>query len=380
MFRDCWATMGSAVTGELNVLLVGLGHMGMSHALAYERLPGYRLAGLCARGIASRDDLPERWAQIPHFTDYHEALAALSPDVVAVCTWPNTHAEYAIAAFKAGAHVFLEKPISQTVEEAEQVVAAAKAANRKLLVGISPPHSPMWIKLAEVTKALGKPLVMRMNLNQQSIGPAWNWHKDLMASSSPVVDCGVHYVDFMCAVTGSRPIRVHAIGARLSDEIAADMYNYGQLQVVFEDGSVGWYEAGWGPMMSQTAFIVKDFMGPKGAVSVIAPDIVEPTPAGATSAISSDIHTHSKIRPLRLHRSEIGPDNSLVHGDEDIDIPERLDHTQLCERKQAFLLDAIVNDRDLSDHMRRAVDSMRIVMAADESIRTGRVVEFGSRQ
>lgn len=361
---------------KLRVLVVGLGHMGMSHAHAYERLDGYELAGLCARGIAKRDDLPAAWADVPRFADYRQALTAVQPDVVAICTWPNTHAEYAIAAFEAGAHVFLEKPIAQTVEEAEQVVAAARRANRKLLVGLSPPHSPMWIRLEEKARSLGKPLVMRMNLNQQSIGPAWNWHKDLMASASPIVDCGVHYVDFMCAITGARPIRVHAIGARLSDEIAPDMYNYGQLQVVFDDGSVGWYEAGWGPMMSQTAFIVKDIMGPKGAVSVLSPEIVDPTPAGATTAISSDIHTHSKIRPLRLHHAEIGPGNSLLRGDEDIEIAERLDHTQLCERKQTYLLNAILNDTDMSEHMRRAVDSMRIVLAADESIRTGRVVEL----
>ncbi len=63
-------------------------------------------------------------------------------------------------------------------------------------------------------------------------------------------------------------MRVHALGARLSDEIAPSMYNYGCLQVVFDDGSVGWYEAGWGPMMSETAFFVKDMIGPKGAVSI----------------------------------------------------------------------------------------------------------------
>ncbi|GEO15382.1 Gfo/Idh/MocA family protein [Microvirga aerophila] len=361
---------------KLRVLVVGLGHMGMSHAQAYDRVDGYELAGLCARSIASRSDLPPEWDRIPRFSDYREALAAVAPDVVAVCTWPNTHAEYAIAAFEAGAHVFLEKPIAQTVEEAELVVAAAKQAGRKLLVGLSPPHSPMWIKLEEKAKSLGKPLVMRMNLNQQSIGPAWNWHKDLMHSASPIVDCGVHYVDFMCAITGSRPVRVHAMGARLSDEIAPDMYNYGQLQVIFDDGSVGWYEAGWGPMMSQTAFIVKDIIGPKGSVSVLAPDIVEPTLAGATAATSSEIHTHSKIRPLRLHHAEVGPGNSLVHSDEDIEITERLDHTQLCERKQTYLLNAIRHDTDMSDHMRRAVDSIRIVLAADESIRSKRVVEL----
>ncbi|MGK0495157.1 MAG: hypothetical protein ACJAU2_001542 [Maribacter sp.] len=47
----------------------------------------------------------------------------------------------------------------------------------------------------------------------------------------------------MCLITQSVPISVGAIGDRLSDEIDATMYNYGQLQVRFEDGSVGWYEA-----------------------------------------------------------------------------------------------------------------------------------------
>jgi predicted dehydrogenase len=362
------------MAGRLRVLVVGLGHMGVSHAKAYDQLDGYELAGLCARSIATRSDLPPEWASIPRYADYHEALAELRPDVVAVCTWPNTHADYAIAAFEAGAHVFLEKPIAQTVEEAERVVAAAKRTNRKLLVGLSPPHSPMWVKLHELARTLGKPLVMRMNLNQQSIGPAWNWHKDLMESASPIVDCGVHYVDAMCAMTGARPVRVHAIGARLSDEIAPDMYNYGQLQVIFDDGSVGWYEAAWGPMLSQTAFIVKDVIGPKGSVSVISPENVPPTPTGATSATSSEISTHSKIRPLRLHHAMVGPGNALVHGDEDIEIEEQLSHAQLTERKQTYLLNAILEDRDMSDHMQRAVDSMRIVLAADESIRTGQVV------
>ena len=85
-----------------------------------------------------------------------------------------------------------------------------------------------------------------------------------MQSMSPIVDCGVHYVDVMCQMTRSRPVRVSAIGARLAGDIAEGMYNYGQLQVVFDDGSVGWYEAGWGPMMSETAFFVKDVVGPEG--------------------------------------------------------------------------------------------------------------------
>jgi Oxidoreductase family, NAD-binding Rossmann fold/Amidohydrolase family len=179
---------------KLRVLVVGLGHMGVTHAKAYDRLDGYELAGLCCRSITKRDDIVKTWPQVARFADYGEALANVKPDVVSVNTWPDTHADFAVRAFQAGAHVFLEKPIAQTVADAERVVAAAEANNRKLLVGLGPRHSPTWVRFMELARGLGKPLVMRMNLNQRSIGPAWTWHKDLMKSLSPIVDCGVHYV------------------------------------------------------------------------------------------------------------------------------------------------------------------------------------------
>lgn len=87
---------------------------------------------------------------------------------------------------------------------------------------------------------------MRMNLNQQSSGDEWMTHKGIMTTLSPIVDCGVHYVEVMCRMVNSRPVRVQAIGARLSEEIPVGQYNYGHLHVEFEDGSVGWYEAGLG--------------------------------------------------------------------------------------------------------------------------------------
>ena len=89
-------------------------------------------------------------------------------------------------------------------------------------------------------------------------------HKRLLRRFSPIVDCGVHYVDVMCQITRARPVQRPWHGHAADRGDAPGMYNYGQLQVFFEDGSVGWYEAGWGPMMSETAFFVKDVIGPKG--------------------------------------------------------------------------------------------------------------------
>jgi predicted dehydrogenase len=146
------------------------------------------------------------------------------------------------------------------------------------------------------------------------------------------------------------------------------MYNYGQLQVTFDDGSVGWYEAGWGPMMSEVAFFVKDVVGPKGCVSIVK----DPTEAAA--AASDDIDSHTKTNSLRLHHAALTPAGDFARPDQYINTEDEPDHQALCDREQAFFLRAIREDLDLSAHMDDAVNSLRIVLAADESVRTGQTV------
>jgi len=352
----------------LRVLVVGCGNMGASHARAYHRMPEFEVVGLVSRGPASRGALSKELGGLPEFDDYREALGATRPDVVSINTYPETHGPFARAAIEAGCHVFCEKPLATTVEEARAVVDAACARDRKLVVGYILRVHPAWTRFIEIARTLGKPLVMRMNLNQQSHGPAWDWHRNLMDSMSPIVDCGVHYVDVMCQMTGARPVRVSAIGARLTDDLKPGMYNYGQLQVAFDDGSVGWYEAGWGPMMSETAFFVKDVVGPKGCVSIVK------DPNEATAGGSDDIDSHTKTNCLRVHRAAIDGRNEFLRADEFISTEDEPDHQALCQREQAYLLRAIREDLDLSDHMADAVNSLRIVLAADESFRRGQVV------
>ena len=103
---------------------------------------------------------------------------------------------------------------------------------------------------------------MRMNLNQQSYGKTW---KPTEPALLHLPHCRLWGALCGCDVPndGAKPIRVSGLGAQLTDELPADKINYGHLQVTFEDGSVGWYEAGWGPMMSETAFFVKDVVGPQ---------------------------------------------------------------------------------------------------------------------
>ena len=297
---------------------------------------------------------------------FEDALRDEKPDVASVNTYSDSHAEYAVKALEAGCHVFVEKPLSTTVADAERVVAAARANGRKLVIGYILRHHPSWMRLIAEARALGGPFVFRMNLNQQSSGPTWMTHKQLMKTTSPIVDCGVHYVDVMCQITDARPVEVRGMGLRLTDEIDPAMYNYGHLQVLFDDGSVGWYEAAWGPMISETAFFVKDVISPNGCVSIVMDE----------GAKSDDIDTHTRTSRIRLHRAATGKDGKFAEPDAMLSMQGEPDHQELCDREQAFLLKAIREDFDLTRHMADAVRSLAVCLAADESVRTGRAVKL----
>ena len=347
----------------LRVMVAGLGNMGRSHALAYHHNPGFEITGLVNRSIV---ELPEALAGYGIHPAFEEALDELKPDAVSINTYSDSHADFAVRALEAGCHVFVEKPLATTVADARRVVDCAAANGRKLVIGYILRHHPSWVRLIEEARNLGGPYVFRMNLNQQSSGATWRTHKQLMQTTSPIVDCGVHYVDVMCQIVDARPVEVRGMGLRLSEEVDEWMYNYGHLQVLFEDGSVGWYEAGWGPMMSETAFFVKDVISPKGCVSIVMDE----------NAKSDDIDTHTQTQRIRIHRAETGIDGEFSAPDELISMEGEPDHQALCDREQAFFLKAVREDLDLSRHMDDAVQSLSVCLAADESVRTGKPVRL----
>ncbi len=136
------------------------------------------------------------------------------------------------------------------------------------------------------------------------------------------------------------------------------MYNYGHFQVLFADGSLGWYEAAWGPMISDTAFFVKDVVSPKGAVSIRMPE----------TARSDDIDTHTKTSTIRLHR--------IGQPDQDLSMADEPTHQDLCDREAAYVARAITEDIDLTRHLADAKASLRVCLAADASVRSGQPVRL----
>ena len=153
---------------KIKVIVIGCGNMGSSHARAYKMLDGFELVGLVNRSAPKRDKLAAELGVTALFDDLDKAISITKPDAVCIATYTDSHFEYTVKSLNAGLDVFLEKPIAKTVEQAQKIISLAKEKNKKVVIGYILRHHPAWQKFIEIAQTLGKPLVMRMNLNQQS--------------------------------------------------------------------------------------------------------------------------------------------------------------------------------------------------------------------
>jgi len=120
--------------------------------------------------------------------------------------------------------------------------------------------------------------------------------------------------------------------------------------------------------MSETAFFVKDMIGPNGCVSIVASE--------SGDKKSADHDSHTRTNALRLHHAALKADGSFAAPDEILSTEDEPGHQELCNREQRMFLAAIRGEIDLTEHVADALNSLRIVFAADESVRTGEVVRL----
>jgi hypothetical protein len=93
-------------------------------------------------------------------------------------------------------------------------------------------------------------------------------------------------------------------------------------------------------------------------------------------AKSADMETHTKTSTIRTHWAELDRNGLYVRPDRDISMADEPGHQALCDREQAYVLKAIREDIDLTQHMSDGVNSLKIVLAADRSVREGRAIDL----
>jgi predicted dehydrogenase len=211
----------------LGVGLIGYAFMGAAHSQAWRTAPHFfdlplrpQLTVLAGRDAVRVADAAERlgWSSVE--TDWRRVLERDDVDLVDVCTPGDTHAEIAIAALEAGKHVLCEKPLANTVAEAEAMAeAAARAATRgvRSMVGFTYRRVPA-IGLARELVAqgrLGEIRHVRAQYLQDWIADptapmSWRLQKE-RAGSGALGDIGAHIVDLTQHITGQRLTGVSAL-------------------------------------------------------------------------------------------------------------------------------------------------------------------------
>ncbi len=194
------------MTKKLKIGIIGLGAIGKVHADSYAaNAADAEIAAVCDVSEAALNEVAAKHNVKNKFSDYRKLLAS-DVDAVSVCTGNTTHMEFSVAAFEAGKHVLLEKPMAMNAKQAEKIVAAAKKSRRTLQIGMvqrQGGEAQMARKYVE-NGTLGNIYHMRAVLvRRRGIPGLGGWFTTKAQSGGgPLIDIGVHWFDLAMYISG----------------------------------------------------------------------------------------------------------------------------------------------------------------------------------
>ncbi|WJH33121.1 Gfo/Idh/MocA family oxidoreductase [Paenibacillus sp. CC-CFT747] len=252
---------------KYGVVLVGCGYMGATHLDNISNHPQVNLIGVSDLVEEKAKEFADRYQAASWSTNYNDYLVRDDVHIVIIATYPSSHLEITRACVLAGKHVLCEKPMAPNLKDAAEIVQLGSTAKTKVLVGHILRHNSTFQRVGEMVRdgVIGSPVVMRMSQIKKTVDN-WKSHLALLNQVSPIVDCGVHYVDVMRWFTGAEVVSVSGFGQRLEPDVPEHTYNYGMINIKLSDGSIGYYEAGWGHNMPNEN--LKEFIGPKGRIRI----------------------------------------------------------------------------------------------------------------
>ncbi len=209
--------------------VIGTGNMGKHHARVYSELG-------CLSAVSDMDqgksrDIGERFG-CRHYSDHNEMLEKEDLDCVSICVPTVYHRAIALDCIAKGVHVLVEKPISNTVESAREMIDSARARGVKLGVGHIERFNPAVMKLKEIIDSgeLGKV----NTIIARRVGAFPPQIKD----ANVVIDLAVHDIDIFNLILGKRPQSGYAVGGRAlinnREDFADILFDYGSVSAFIE--------------------------------------------------------------------------------------------------------------------------------------------------
>lgn len=332
----------------VRVAIVGCGSMGKTHSNSYHHIDGVRVVAVCDL-LAERGRPVAESFRVTWYDRFDTMLAQGGFEVVDICLPTYLHREFALKAMRAGKHVFCEKPIALSVDDANEMVATAQACGVKFSVGHVVRFFPAYQQAAALAASgrLGLPRLIRTTRNQAFPGWSWeNWYHDYAKSGGLEIDLVIHDFDWIIHYFGDVE-RVYAkdFGGKVANQ------EHCMCILRLRNGAIAHVEGSWA-FPSGTAFRTTfEVVGTKAQVeydSVLGSPIVKQT------------------NTQGVHQVAYG--NPML-GDMD---PYTAQLRQFVE--------AVAGDRPPMVTGAEAVKALRVSLAAIESARTGRCVVIGEER
>ncbi|MDQ8188383.1 Gfo/Idh/MocA family oxidoreductase [Pelagicoccus sp. SDUM812002] len=262
---------------QLKCAVIGLG-MGRHHVKAFHDHPNSTVVALVdldekrLQDIGDQHEIPNRYQSVD------ELFAGEQLDIVSIATPNSLHKPIALQAFEHGAHVFCEKPVALNAQEAEEMIAAAKKADRRLMINFSYRFNPTsWALKQQVESgAIGDVYAGRSRWLRRDGMPGFGgWFgKKSLAGGGPLIDLGVHRLDLaLWLMEYPKPNYVLATSSNVLGKQKADaaqkefdVEDFASAQITFENGASLQIEASWmGHIKEET--METTLLGNKGGLS-----------------------------------------------------------------------------------------------------------------
>ena len=332
----------------IKVGLIGAGTMGRVHAAAYGRLQTAHLTTICDHYVEKAHRLAGAGVNVVR--NYREVLEDPDIDLVDVCLPTHLHKEVATAAAAAGKHVFCEKPIALSVEDAKEMVQVCQQAGVKLGVGHVVRFFPDYLKAKDLVEGgrIGDPKVVRTSRGGSF--PRWsqdNWFADYSKSGGPIVDLIIHDIDWLLWMFG--PVkRVFAKSVR--KEESNELLDHAFVTLRFANGIIAHLEGSWAQPQGTPFATSFEIAGTKG------------------------LYEYSKVQATPLLLRTAQEENQAQSVPES---PLLLDpYTAQLE----VFLDAIIANTEVPVSGIEAAPALEVALAARTSAATGEVVFMGGDQ
>jgi len=245
--------------------VIGLGWFGEHHIDALQSLPLAEVRAVCTRTESRLKEVAEKYHVPKKYTNYHDLLADDDIDMVTVVTHVKDHYQITMDALKSEKHVFLEKPMADTVEECNAIVEQAKKTSKYFMVGHICRFDTVYALAKEEIDAgnLGEIITMHARRNLAR----WITESHLKKISALFGD-GVHDLDLMFWYTGARPKSVYAQTRNTRPELPHDDLGWAMFR--FNTGTIGVIENVW-CLPDNVPFAIDarmEIIGTKGAIYI----------------------------------------------------------------------------------------------------------------